>query len=322
MSAEVSTNQLRAWHLAMLEIREFESRVMDLFTRNLVRGTTHLAIGQEAVAVGSAGVLRDGDKTLCTYRGHHHCLARGMDAYAGMAEILGRSDGCCGGRGGSMHLTDTSKGLYGAYAIVGSQIPIAVGCAWSSQVRGTDEVTTVFFGDGTTPIGAFHEGVGLAATWKLPVVFICENNLYSEYSPIHTVVPVINAAADRASGYAIPGMVVDGNDVVAVHEVVGAAVERARSGEGPSIVEAKTYRHGGHSRADPATYRPAEEVAEWMSRDPIDAVAKLLIERGVTASELERLQADVVERYDEIVERALAAPEPSVEELFDNTYAS
>ncbi len=322
MSAEVSTNRLRAWHLAMLEIREFESRVMDLFTRNLVRGTTHLAIGQEAVAVGSAGVLRDGDKTLCTYRGHHHCLARGMDAYAGMAEILGRSDGCCGGRGGSMHLTDTSKGLYGAYAIVGAQIPIAVGCAWSSQVRGTDEVTTVFFGDGTTPIGAFHEGVGLAATWKLPVVFICENNLYSEYSPIHTVVPVINAAADRASGYAIPGMVVDGNDVVLVHEVVGAAVERARAGEGPSIVEAKTYRHGGHSRADPATYRPAEEVAEWMSRDPIDAVAKLLIERGVTTSELERLQADVVERYDEIVERALAAPEPSVEELFDNTYAS
>ncbi len=322
MAVDVSTEQLQQWHAAMVDIREFESRVMDLFTRGLVRGTTHLAIGQEAVAVGAASVLRDGDKTLCTYRGHHHCLARGMDPYAAMAEILGRADGCCGGRGGSMHLTDTSKGLYGAYAIVGAQIPIAVGCAWSSQLRETDEVTTVFFGDGTTPIGAFHEGVGLAATWGLPVIFICENNLYSEYSPTHTVVPVADAAADRASAYAIPGVVVDGNDVVAVHETVSDAVERARAGNGPTIIEAKTYRHGGHSRADPATYRPEEEVAEWLSRDPIDAIERLLAERGVAQTELDDARRGIVRRYDQIVERALAAPEPSNEELFTHTYAS
>ncbi len=322
MPTQTSPELLMEWYASMVNIREFESRVMELFSGNHVRGSTHLASGQEAVAVGAAAALIDGDKTFCTYRGHHHCLARGMDEYAAMAEILGRSDGVCGGRGGSMHLTDTSKGLYGSYAIVGAQIPIAVGSAWSSQLRETDEVTTVFFGDGTTTIGAFHEAIGLAAIWKLPIVFICENNLYSEYSPTDTVVPVEHAAADRAPAYGIPGVVVDGNDVQAVHDVVAEAVKRARAGDGPTIVEAKTYRRGGHSRADPGLYRPDEEVAHWLARDPIVLLGRVLVESGVTQERLDELSAQIIGSYDAIIERALASPEPLVEELLTNVYAS
>lgn len=322
MSKETSSEVLLEWYATMVNIREFESRVMGLFSGNHVRGTTHLASGQEAVAVGAAAALVEGDKTFCTYRGHHHCLARGMDEFAAMAEILGRSEGVCGGRGGSMHLTDTSKGLYGSYAIVGSQIPIAVGSAWSSQLRETTEVTTVFFGDGTTTIGAFHEAIGLAAVWDLPIVFICENNLYSEYSRIDTVVSVENAAADRAPAYGIPGVVVDGNDVAAVHQVVKKAVKRARAGDGPTIVEARTYRQGGHSRADPGLYRPKEEVEYWLSRDPIILLGKVLTESGVSEERLKDLSAQIVSSYDSIVERALASPEPTIDELHNHVYAS
>jgi acetoin:2,6-dichlorophenolindophenol oxidoreductase subunit alpha len=301
----------------MLVIREFETQVQVLFSDGLVRGTTHLANGQEAVAVGAAAGLESQDLVLCTYRGHHHCLARGLPLASAFAEILGRSGGCCGGKGGSMHLTDVSRGLLGSYAIVGSHLPIAVGCAWASRMRGEDVVTCCFFGDGTTTIGSFHEALNLAAVWRLPVVFVCENNLYSEYTPIGDVVPVDHPAADRAPAYGLDRVVVDGNDVEAVRDVIAAARRRAAGGEGPSLIEALTYRQGGHSRADPATYRPAEEVAHWLARDPIDG---LIAAAGMPADDAESLRQAVRDEVRAALSVALHSPPPPPEALTANVW--
>jgi acetoin:2,6-dichlorophenolindophenol oxidoreductase subunit alpha len=302
---------------AMMLIRGFENSIQTLFSQGLVRGTTHLANGQEAVAVGAAAGLQPQDFVLCTYRGHHHSLAKGLDLSSAFAEVLGRTDGCCGGKGGSMHLTDVSNGLLGSYAVVGSHLPIAVGVAWASRIRGDDSVTACFFGDGTTTIGSFHESLNLAAVWQLPIVFVCENNLYSEYTPIADVVPVEHPAADRASAYGLERIVVDGNDLYSVRDAVGAARGRAAAGNGPSIVEALTYRQGGHSRADPAKYRPADEVAHWMARDPIS----LFVERiGISAADLEALQHNVDREIQEAVNRALDSPFPSEQALMSNVW--
>src|SRR5687768_13821224 len=248
----------------MVECRTFEQRTHELFLAGLVRGTTHLGIGQEAVAAGFAEAMREDDYTFCTYRGHNHTLARGVSMTPMLLELVGRQGALMGGKGGSMHLTSVEHGAMGSYAIVGAHLPIAVGAAWSAQYRGSGQVAVCFFGDGTTNIGAFHEALNLAAVWKAPVVFVCENNQYMEYTPIGAVTAVPRPAADRAAAYGLEDITVDGNDVEAVHAVAERVLERARRGEGPSLVEALTYRHGGHSRADPGKYRPDDEVKAWL----------------------------------------------------------
>ncbi len=304
----------------LVELRLFEERAHRLFLENLVKGTSHLALGQEAVAAGFALAQRPDDWTFCTYRGHHHTLARGAPMDATMAELLGRSTGLLGGKGGSMHLTSVEHGAMGSYAIVGAHLPIAAGAAWSAQARGTEQVAVCFFGDGATNIGAFHEALNLAAVWKLPVIFVCENNLYMEYTPIASVTAVPNPAADRAGAYGLPPVIVDGNDADEVYRVAGQAIARARAGQGPSLIEAKTYRRGGHSRADPAKYRPEAEVAEWFAKDPIDRYRARLLERGVEASVLERIETEARHLVDQATEAAKAAPEPDPSVLETNVW--
>ena len=256
----VDASRLLEWYEQMAVIRQTEKAAYDLFMSGLVKGTTHLAAGHEAVAVGTSAALREGDYVFATYRGHHHVIARGATPAECLAELMSKATGLCKAKGGSMHLTKADRGMLGSYAIVGSHLPIAAGAAWSAKLRGTDQVAVAFFGDGATNIGAFHEALNLAAVWKLPVLFVCENNLYMEYTPISAVTSVANPAADRAVAYGLPAEIIDGNDVIKVHDTARVAVNRARAGDGPTVIEALTYRHYGHSRADPAKYRPADEV--------------------------------------------------------------
>jgi pyruvate dehydrogenase E1 component alpha subunit len=297
----------------MLQGRRFEQRAHDLFMEGLVKGTSHLGLGQEAVAAGFAAALRPDDMVFCTYRGHVHTLLRGAPMGALMAELLGRATGVCGGKGGSMHLTDVEHGAMGSYAIVGAHMPIAAGAAWAAQVRGTGQVSVCFFGDGTTNIGTFHEALNLAVVWKLPVVFVCENNLYMEYTPIGSVTAVERPAADRASAYGLEPIVVDGNDPDQVHAAAVRAVARARSGDGPSLVEAITYRHGGHSRADPAKYRPDAEVEAWLAKDPVPMYRARLLDEGADEERLARIDHEVEEAVDRATEEARTAPFPDPE---------
>ena len=294
----------------MLEARLFEQRVQDLFLQNLVKGTTHLSLGQEAVAAGFGVAMNEDDWTFATYRGHHHVLARGVPMGPVMAELLGRGNGLLRGKGGSMHLTSVAHNMLGSYAIVGAHLPVAVGAAWSARYRGSQQVAVCFFGDGATNIGAFHEALNLAVAWRLPVVFVCENNLYMEYTPIEAVTAVSHPAADRAPAYGLPSLLIDGNDADEVYEAAGLSLERARRGEGPSLVEAVTYRHGGHSRADPATYRPAEEVAAWLARDPLPRFRARLAETGVPEDDLAAMESDARAAVDRATEEAKAGPQP------------
>jgi TPP-dependent pyruvate/acetoin dehydrogenase alpha subunit len=287
----------------MVVIRRTEQSAHDLFLSGLVKGTTHLAAGHEAVAVGASAALRPDDYVFATYRGHHHAIARGATPEECLAELMSKATGICKAKGGSMHLTKAAVGMLGSYAIVGSHLPIAVGAAWSATLRGTEQVAVAFFGDGATNIGAFHEALNLAAVWRLPVLFVCENNLYMEYTPIASVTAVANPAADRAPAYGIPADLIDGNDVLAVRDSVATAAERARAGDGPTVIEARTYRHFGHSRADPATYRPEEEVKAWLERDPLDLARARLDELGVTKEQV--VAAD--ERAEALVADAVAA---------------
>jgi pyruvate dehydrogenase E1 component alpha subunit len=238
-----------------------------------------------------------------------------------MGELLGRANGVCGGKGGSMHLTDVSHGAMGSYAIVGAHMPIAAGAAWAAQERGTGQVAVCFFGDGTTNIGAFHEALNFAVVWNLPVVFVCENNLYMEYTPIGEVTSVEHPAADRASAYGLDDIIVDGNDPDAVLEVARNVIDRARSGAGPSLVEAKTYRHGGHSRADPAKYRPEEEVKSWLARDPIPTYRERLLASGVSEVELDEIDRGALAAVDAATEEARNAPFPDASELTKDLWA-
>jgi pyruvate dehydrogenase E1 component alpha subunit len=294
----------------MVESRLFERRVHDLFLQGLVKGTSHLGIGQEAIAAGFAAALRPDDLVFCTYRGHVHTYLRGALMGALMAELMGRGSGICGGKGGSMHLTDVAHGAMGSYAIVGAHMPIAAGAAWAAQERGTGQVTVCFFGDGTTNIGAFHEALNLAVVWRLPVVYVCENNLYMEYTPIASVTAVENPAADRASAYGLEPILVDGNDADEMHETAVRCVETARAGGGPSLVEARTYRHTGHSRADPGKYRPDEEVEVWLGRDPIPQLRDRLLSHGVDQAELDRIERESQALVDRATEEAQAGPPP------------
>ncbi len=320
-AVEIDPAVRRRIYRLMVEGRAFERRAHDLFLEGLIKGTSHLAHGQEAVAAGFAAAMREDDLTFCTYRGHLHTLYRGAPMEALMAELMGRATGICGGKGGSMHLTDVAHGAMGSYAIVGAHMPIANGAAWAALERGTGQVVVCFFGDGATNIGAFHEALNLAAVWKLPVVFVCENNLYMEYTPIAQVTAVPNPAADRAAAYGLEGIVIDGNDADEVYLVAEECVGRARAGEGPSLVEARTYRHGGHSRADPGTYRPEEEVREWLARDPIPRYRERLLSLGFEAAELDRMEAEAAEAVERAVAAARAAPAPPPEALSTNLWA-
>ncbi len=319
--AEIDNTIRLRMYRTLQELRQFGKRAHDLFLQNLVKGTTHLSLGQEAVATGFGAAMKPDDYTFATYRGHGHALARGMDPGAAMAELLGRENGILGGKGGSMHLTDASKGMMGSYAIIGAHLTIANGAAWSAQMRGTDQVAVAFFGDGTTNIGAFHEALNMAAVWKLPVVFVCENNLYMEYTPIDVVTPVENPAVDRAAAYGMRATLVDGNDPDAVYLVAKDAFDRARAGEGPSIVEAVTYRSGGHSRADPGKYRPAVEVEAWKERDPIPMYRARLQSLGVSDDELDSIAEEVAQQIDDATEFAKAGAEPGEGALFTDVYA-
>ena len=306
----VSAEGLLALYEEMAVIRRTEKAAHDLFLAGLVKGTTHLAAGQEAVAVGASAALRPDDYVFATYRGHHHAMARGASPAECLAELMSKGTGLCQAKGGSMHLTKASAGMLGSYAIVGSHLPMAAGAAWSALLRGSGQVAVAFFGDGATNIGAFHEALNLAAVWALPVLFICENNLYMEYTPIGEVTAVANPAADRAPAYRLPAEVLDGNDVVVVRDAVARAAARARAGEGPTVLEAKTYRHFGHSRTDPASYRPAEEVKQWLSRDPLDIARARLQALGVPAEAVTAADERAARTVEEAVAAARAAPGP------------
>ena len=311
-SASLSKDDLVDVLRDMVRVRAFEDTVYQCLLNGLVPGTTHLCQGQEAVSVGAVSTLQADDYLSYTYRGHGHCIARGMDPEAAIAELFGRETGVSRGLGGSMHLTDDSKGLIGSFGIVGAGLPFAVGAAMSAQRDGKGAVSMTFFGDGTVNIGAFHESLNLAAVWKLPVVFVCENNLYGEYSRIDRTTP-IEDLYKRADSYAMPGVKVDGNDVLAVYDEISIAVERARSGDGPTLVECKTYRQGGHSRTDPALYRPEEEVAEWLARDPIDLFRKYLSGRKLLSTEdADALVDDIKDEMAAAAKRAEQAAWPEL----------
>jgi pyruvate dehydrogenase E1 component alpha subunit len=310
-----------AMYRTMVECRTFEVRAQELFFEGLVRGTTHLGVGQEAVAAGFAAAMRADDWTFATYRGHNHALSRGTPMGPLYAELFGRATGLMGGKGGSMHITSAEHHMMGSYAIVGAHLPIALGAAWSAQYRKSGQVAVCFFGDGTTNIGAFHEALNLAAVWKAPVVFVCENNQYMEYTPIGAVTAVARPAADRAAAYGLEPIVVDGNDVEAVYDVARRVLERARNGDGPSLVEAVTYRHGGHSRADPGKYRPDDEVEAWKARDPIPAARARLEAAGVPAADLDSIEAETDAKVAEAEAFAREAPEPSLDTIETQVWA-
>ena len=305
----------------MLAIRFFEEKVFELYAQNLVPGTIHLYLGEEAVAVGVCSVLRKDDYITSTHRGHGHCIAKGAELKRIMAEILGKKTGYCKGKGGSMHIADFKIGMLGATAVVGAGIPIAVGAGLSVKLNKTDQVVACFFGEGASNQGTFHEGINMASIWKLPVVFVCENNLYAMGTRQSRAMAIENIA-DRAVAYGIPGMVVDGNDVLAVYESTQKAVERARKGEGPTLIECKTYRQKGHSRVDPAKYRPKEEVNQWLTKDPIKRFREKLLQTNVlTKVEIQQIEKEVSAEIEEAVKFAMDSPYPAPEEALEDVYA-
>lgn len=315
-----SQDELLKMYRLMVTIRRFEDHLYQLFLQGLVPGTLHQYQGQEAVAVGVCSALQPADIIFSTHRPVGHGVAKGMSLKSIAAEIMGKADGCAGGKGGQMHLTDVSVGMMPSNAIVGANIPIATGAAIGFMLRGEERVSISFFGDGAANIGAFHEGINLAAVKNAPVVFVCENNQYAASTHISLTMKIENVA-DRAESYGIPGVILDGMDVMAVRETAEKAVERARRGGGPTLIEAKTYRFMGHSRGDPGKYRSEEELSEWRSRDPIPKYRAYLEAQGIDPLTLASLEESVDERIDEAVEYALAAPEPDASETYLNVYA-
>ncbi len=312
---------LRPAYVDMHRIRQFEEQVQRAYLQGLIHGTTHLCQGQEAVSVGVSLVMQTGDTMTCTYRGHGHCIARGMDPFAAFAELFGRADGVSGGLGGSMHLTDPKLGIIGSFGIVGAGIPVAVGAAYGALLDGRGRIAVTFFGDGAANIGAFHESFNIASVWKLPVIFICENNHYGEFSRIDHTTPFEDLYR-RADAYAMPGESVDGNDLEAVVAVTSKAAERARAGAGPSFIECKTYRHKGHSRTDPGRYRPKEEIEHWMARDPILVLERKLLERRLMAAEdAAAIRRRAMDEMKAASERAAQSSWPDGHDLIATTYA-
>ena len=312
--------RLRLYRMQVV-LREAEQRAFDLFLQNLVKGTSHLSLGQEAIAAGFGCAMQPGDLSFCTYRGHAHTLARGVPVEQVLGELMQRDNGLMRGKGGSMHLTSVEHGVMGSYAIIGAHLPIACGAALRAQYRGDDDVSVCFFGDGTTNIGAFHEALNFAAIWKLPVVFVCENNLYMEYTAIHEVTAVEHPAADRASAYGLERIVVDGNDADVVYRTAQTAFAKARAGDGPSLIECMTYRHSGHSRADPAKYRPDGELEKWKEHDPIKLYRARLKQFGIADTAVTAIDAEVKQMVDAATEACKAAPLPPEEIIFTDVYA-
>jgi len=307
----------------MLTIRRFEERVVDMFARGQVPGLTHAYIGEEAIAAGVCAALRKDDYITSTHRGHGHVIARGADLKRMMAELCGKKTGYCKGKGGSMHIADMSLGILGANGIVGGGLPITAGAALSAKRRGTDQVGVSFFGDAASNTGSFHESLNLASVWKLPVLFVCENNLYG-ISVSQAKHQAIKDIADRAAAYGMAGAVVDGMDVIAVHQAAVDAVKRARSGQGPTLLECKTYRYRGHHEGDPnmgARYRTRQEIEAWKKKDPIDRMAGLLIKRkGVTKKKLAAIDKTLTEEIEGAVAFALESPFPEAKELYEDLY--
>jgi pyruvate dehydrogenase E1 component alpha subunit len=305
----------------MMEIRFFEEKVFDLYGQNLVPGTIHLYAGEEAVAVGVCSTLRKDDFITSTHRGHGHCLAKGADMRKTMAEILGKETGYCKGKGGSMHIADFNVGMLGATAVVGAGLPIAVGAGLSAKLRETDQVVACFFGEGASNQGTFHESLNLAAIWALPVIFVCENNLYAMGTRQSRVMKIQNVS-DRAAGYGMPGVQVEGNDVLAVNEATRKAVENARKGQGPTLIECKTYRRRGHSRADPGKYREKQEVDAWLAKDPIQMLkARALKENVLTQDEISKIEKQANDKVEEAAKYALESPYPKPDEALEDVYA-
>lgn len=321
---DIASDPTQSRHVlsTMWKIRRFEEGVDDLFGRGLMHGTMHLSIGQEAVPTGACLALNRDDYITSTHRGHGHCIAKGANLERMMAELLAKETGYCRGRGGSMHIADTTTGNLGANGIVAGGVPIAAGAALSAQLRGTSQVAVAFHGDGAMGEGAWHEGVILAAMWDLPVIFICENNKYGMSMNSEEAFR-LKQLSDRAKGYGIPGYTVDGNNVQEVYDVVNEAVVRARAGKGPTFIEAKTYRWKGHSKSDKNLYRTREEIAEWRERDPILAFEeKVLAAETLSAQDLEQIRNEARDELREAVQNANAAPDASAEELLSAVYAS
>lgn len=308
------------WYRQMVEIRLFEEQVDSLFAQGLIHGTTHLCIGQEASAVGAIAAIGADDYITSTHRGHGHCLAKGADLSLMMAELMGRATGYCHGKGGSMHIADLDVGNLGANGIVGGGIPVATGAALALKMQKRHGVVLCFFGDGATNQGTFHEAINMAAVWKLPVVFICENNQYGMSGSYKRMIGNPNIA-ERAVAYGIPGQAVDGNDVVAVYDAVGEAVERARGGEGPSLIECKTYRTKGHSKSDANRYRSREEIDLWRSRCPVQRLKGELLQLGAAAADLQAVEEAARQKLAEAVAFAQSSPEPGPETLMTDVYA-
>ena len=318
---EKSKEKLLEMYEKMYKIRIFEDNAVKLFNQGLVRGPMHVYTGEEAVAVGACSNLNNDDLITSTHRGHGHCIAKGGLVDKMAAELLAKGTGYCKGKGGSMHIADPDIGILGANGIVGAGLPIAAGSALSSKMRGTDQVTICFFGDGAANEGAFHEALNIAAIWDLPVVFVCENNLYGLTGPADEMLSVRDVAS-RAASYDIPGVVVDGNDVLDVYETVGEAVKRARKGGGPSLIEAKTYRIKGHFVGDPQVYRDEEEVEKWKKRCPLKKHKNYLIETvGVTEEELAEIEEMVENEVKAAVKFAKESPEPELEVVFEDVFS-
>ena len=315
----IAGNKL-AQYERMIEIRTLEEQINELFASGEIRGTTHLCIGQEALAVGLASVLRPTDIVSATYRGHGIALALGLSPESVLGEIMGKTVGCCGGVGGSMHLSNMELGLLPTSAIIGGGMPVAAGAALSFQTRGTDDVAVAVFGDGATNIGAFHETLNLAAIWNLPIVFICDNNVYGEYSRIDITTP-LEDLHHRGESYRMPHYAIDGMDIAAVQEGIQKAVDLARSGKGPTFIEAKTYRFSGHSRADLALYRPEGELEKWQARDPIKLTEeKLVKEKLVDAAQITKIKEETLKVIQGVVEVCKSAPNPTLASMFQNIY--
>jgi len=305
----------------MLLIRAFEEKADELFALGRIHGTMHLSLGQEAVAVGVCAALRPDDYILSTHRGHGHCLAKGAEPHLMMAEFLGKETGYCRGRGGSMHIADVRGGNLGANGIVAGGLPIATGVGLSIQMRRTGQVCVAFFGDGAANEGAFHESLNLAAIWTLPVVFVCENNQYAMSMPARRAMRV-ERVSDRAAAYGMPGLTVDGMDVLAVHEAAASAVERARAGGGPTLLECVTYRYKGHSKSDRQRYRGRDEVEAWRARDPIARLRARLADAGaLDEAEADRLAAEAAAVIEDALRFAEAQPEPDPAALLEDVYA-
>lgn len=317
---KLNENSIVEMYKTMLKIRKFEQVAMNTFAEGKIPGFVHLYIGEEAVATGVCANLKDSDYITSTHRGHGHILAKGGDLKFMMAELFGKATGYCKGKGGSMHIADATKGILGANGIVGAGHNIAVGAGLSAQYRGTDQVCVCFFGDASTNQGTFHESLNMASVWKLPVVFVCENNLYG-ISMSQNRHQAIKDVADRGVAYNVPGIVVDGNDVFAVYEAAKEAIKRAREGKGPTLIECKTYRHRGHFEGDPCVYKPTEEQEEWLAKDPIPRFEKYLVENEIlTEEKLKEVENKVESQIDEAVDFANNSPYPELESVLEDVY--